>query len=200
VFVNAIERIGQPAVPGIIKALSDQDRGVRARAITALGKIRDARAVIPLIRLLDDPDGGIVRSALWALGYHEDNRATDPLLRLWDKGEFRREIAMAFGLIGDKRAVQPIMTALDECIGEAKETGSWHQQDMTMLRYVEALKGLGDPRAIPLLKSLLEAGPQRTKVGAKYTLAEEAANALRSCGVQVEGDIDKGGYRIVAEP
>jgi len=199
-FVDAMEKIGKPAVPRTIEALSHRDWQVRGRAITVLGRIRDLRAVDPLIRLLDDPV--IARSAVWALGYHRDKRAVDPLLRLWDEGEFRREIAMALGLIGDKRAVHPIMTALDECVGKAKETGNWHQQDMTMLSYVGALKGLGDPGAIPVLKSLLEAGPnpQRTKVGAKYMLADEAAGALRSFGFQVEGDINEGGYRIVAEP
>jgi len=200
-FADAIERIGKPAVPHTIEALSDRDHGVRARAITALGKIGDTRAVDPLIRLVDDPDRGIIRSVVWALGLLRDHRAAGPLLRLWDKGEFRREIAMALGAIGDKRAVQPIMNALDQCVDDAHDTGNWHQQDMTMLRYIGALKELGDPTAIPLLKRLLEAGPhpQRTKVGAKYMLAEEAADALRSFGFHVEGDIDEGGYRILTE-
>jgi len=151
---------------------------------------------------VDDQDRGIIRSVVWALGLLKDHRAVGPLLRLWDKGEFRREIAMALGAIGDKRAVQPIMNALDQCVDEAHENGNWHQQDMTMLRYIGALKGLGDPKAISPLKRLLGAGahPQRTKVGAKYLLADAAAEALRSFGFQVEGDIDEGGYRIVAEP
>lgn len=201
-FADAIEKIGKPAVLHAIEALLDQNREVRARAITALGRIGDVRAVDPLIRLVDDSEAGIVRSALWALGRLRDNRAVDPLLRLWDKGEFRREIAMALGAIGDKRAAQPIMNALDECVNEAHENGNWHQQDMTMLRYIGALKELGDAKAVPVLKRGLEAGahPQRTKGGAKYLLADAAAEALRSFGFQVEGDIDDGGYRIVAKP
>jgi len=201
-FVDAIEKIGKAAAPQTTEAPSDQDRQVRARAISALGRIGDARAVDSLIRLLDDPDAGIVRSSVWALGRLSDNRATDPLLRIWGKDQFRREIALALGTIGDKRAVEPIMSELDEHVVEAQRTGNWHHEDMTMRSYIGALRQLGDPRAVPLLKRLLEAGahPQRTKAGAKYLLAEAAADALRAFGFQVAGDVNEGGYRIVAEP
>jgi hypothetical protein len=43
----------------------------------------------------------------------------------------------------------------------------------------------------------LNSGPQTTKAGKEYLLAEEAARALRSQGVEVAGDREKGGYRVI---
>lgn len=53
--VEALVKIGEPAVKPLIKALKDEF--VRAEAAQALGKIGDARAVKPLIQALKVDDG-----------------------------------------------------------------------------------------------------------------------------------------------
>lgn len=200
VFVEALLRMGKPAVPALVEGLAEPDKRIRIRAITALGRIRDKRAVDPLIHCLDDSETAVKCAAVWALTPLADHRAADRLLRLWDEGECRRQVAVALGAIGDKRAVQPVMVALKECADSAQSTGNWNRSAFTMRSYASALGELGDSRAIPLLKDLLECGPQRTKVGESYLLAEAAADALRDLGCQVEGDREEGGYRVVSEP
>jgi spermidine synthase len=71
-----------------------------------------------------------------------------------------------------------------------------------MREYVSALGDLRDESSIPTLKAMLLAGPQvASKTGGrKYLIADAAARALRSLGLTVEGDRDKGGYRVVEGP
>jgi len=69
-----------------------------------------------------------------------------------------------------------------------------------MLACAHALGQLHDPEAIAVLKVALEAGPQRTKVGHAYFVAEAAAGALRRFGFRIEGDTVKGGYHIAGAP
>lgn len=67
-------------VPGLIKALGNNDLDVRWRAAAALGEIGDARAVEPLIVALRDPHGWVCKEAIVALGKIGDPRAVEPLI------------------------------------------------------------------------------------------------------------------------
>jgi HEAT repeat protein len=76
---GVLVKIGSAAVEPLIEALQDEDREVRKRAILALGRMRDTRAVEPLIAALDDRMAiGEVAKALEKIG---DVRAADPLAR-----------------------------------------------------------------------------------------------------------------------
>ena len=68
-------------IEGLIKALDDSDEDVRLKAVEALGKIGDARAVEGLIKALDD-DIDVRREAVKALGEIGDPRAFDALSEL----------------------------------------------------------------------------------------------------------------------
>jgi HEAT repeats/PBS lyase HEAT-like repeat len=203
IFVDTLEKIGKPGVPALLDALTDPDTPVRLRALTALARIRDARAVEAVLRLLEDPDQQIARTAVWALELLKDERAVEPLLSVWNKGLFRQEVAAALGFQRDKRAVRPLVAALEGCLAEAKRTGNWNNQEGLMVACAQALGQLRDPEAIAVLKIALEAGPQPTKklpAGQSYRVAEAAGGALRNFGFRIEGDMDKGGYHIVADP
>jgi hypothetical protein len=90
------------------------------------------------------------------------------------------------------------MAALGECVSKAEETGNWDVNSWTMRGYAGALGRIGDKRAIPILNRALHAGPQRTKAPTPiYLVAEAAAQALRSLGVEATGDRTKGGYQVV---
>jgi hypothetical protein len=199
-FVFAITKIGTPAVPALIDGLSREEPLVRTRAATSLGRIGDKRAVEPLIGVLDDTQPGVLRAAVWSLGRLADRRAVEPLLDLWNQqgGADKSGLAWALGHIGDRRAVEPIMVELEACVRRAQQEENWDRNDWAMHSYAGALGQIGDPRAVPLLRETLAAGPQQTKVGTPiYLVAEAAADALRSLGVEVEGDRIKGGYRVV---
>nr|MDJ0632665.1 HEAT repeat domain-containing protein [Xenococcaceae cyanobacterium MO_188.B29] len=65
--VGALSEIGQPAVPTLIAALQDEDYRVRSSAVGALGEIGKP-AVPALIAALQDDDYRVRSSAVGALG------------------------------------------------------------------------------------------------------------------------------------
>jgi HEAT repeat protein len=68
--VDAIARIGEPAVPVLVQSLSDPDPGVRAQAARALARMGVAAkpAVPDLVKALHDSDEGVRIAAARALG------------------------------------------------------------------------------------------------------------------------------------
>lgn len=65
---TALGQIGGAAVEPLIRALKDEDVGVRLIAASALGDTRDARAAEPLNQALKDEDGNVRRAARESLG------------------------------------------------------------------------------------------------------------------------------------
>jgi len=111
------------AVEPLIAFLSSEDDYLVRDAASALGKIGDPRAVVPLIELLRlraVPEGeGIWSSdprceAATALGLIGDRRAVEPLLRaLSDERDSLRTLsAIALGKLGDRRAIPALRKAL----------------------------------------------------------------------------------------
>ncbi|MEA1869480.1 MAG: HEAT repeat domain-containing protein [Euryarchaeota archaeon] len=82
--VDALVSIGEPAVLPLIKALENED--MRAGAVEALGRIGDERAVLPLIDALIDEDREVRWGAAGALGKIGDTRAVGPLIHALAKG------------------------------------------------------------------------------------------------------------------
>jgi HEAT repeat protein len=66
-ITGALISIGQPAVPGLVKALFDQNRAVRRASAMALGKIGNKRAIPPLQVALKDSDPGVRKLSAQAL-------------------------------------------------------------------------------------------------------------------------------------
>jgi HEAT repeat protein len=64
----------------LIAALKDKDSSVRSGASSALGSIKDVRAVEPLIAALKDEDSSVRSGAAGALGSIKDARAVEPLM------------------------------------------------------------------------------------------------------------------------
>jgi len=52
--VEALVKIGKPAVEPLLEELANEEKDIRERVVWALGEIGDARAVEPLIALLED--------------------------------------------------------------------------------------------------------------------------------------------------
>jgi hypothetical protein len=67
---DSLGRIGAPAVPELIRTLSNPDPQLRRRAASVLGRIGpDAALAVPeLIRLLDDPNPDVRHAAARTLG------------------------------------------------------------------------------------------------------------------------------------
>lgn len=66
-ITGALIKIGRPSVPGLIKALFDNNRAVRRASAMALGKIGAERATSALEVALKDSDPGVRRFSQQAL-------------------------------------------------------------------------------------------------------------------------------------
>jgi len=64
---DALSKIGEPAVPGLITALEDPIPSVRVQAARALVRIESHQAIPALIQALDDPEAAVEYYAWEAL-------------------------------------------------------------------------------------------------------------------------------------
>lgn len=107
---------GDPgAIPLLIKALSDFDKGVREQAVLALSNIGKA-AIVPLKNALDDPKWETRYRAVEALGKIADQQVVSPLIKaLNDERDHVRYMA-AKGLreIGDSDSLEPLAALLND--------------------------------------------------------------------------------------
>jgi len=126
-----VEKLKQKnKVRKLIKILGDPRHEIRASAARALGEIGDARAVDTLIAMLDNRDErrGVVIAVSDALARIGDPRAFDPLASQLP----RDYAARALGILGDQKAVGPLLGALAK---------TEHADDRVAA--VEALSALG---------------------------------------------------------
>lgn len=75
---DALEKIGRPAVPFLIKTLQEKDPITRSLVCDLLGKIGDRKAVGPLKKMLKDEDWGVRVSAREALNTLEKREGEIP--------------------------------------------------------------------------------------------------------------------------
>ncbi|MFX1554537.1 MAG: HEAT repeat domain-containing protein, partial [Promethearchaeota archaeon] len=104
--IEALGRIGAPAVRSLITSLRNEDGSMRWAAAKALQEVGDP-AVRPLVAVLGDGDVNVRQSAAWALGRLGIPQATEPLKALLQDQELsvRRVAARALEQI---RAAEPM--------------------------------------------------------------------------------------------
>jgi hypothetical protein len=113
-FTDALVAIGQPSVAPLIQVLGSSESPITQRcAVDALGAIGGTRAVGPLIEALAVET--LTDAAGYALALIGDSRgkaaAVAPLIGClnWDNKPMSQEnAARALGLIGDRKAIQPL--------------------------------------------------------------------------------------------
>jgi hypothetical protein len=143
-------------VKSLIRALGRQ--GVGHQAAEALGKSRDARAVLPLIKTFQDSiEREYTRQKSAKAHYRYEKEIT-----------FREKAAEALGKLGDIRAVDPLIRALKT-----------NEMDLFKIS-AKALGRLGDPRAIsPLLEVVGRKWPPRNVFSkSDYIYPDEPVVAL----------------------
>ncbi len=111
--MDELVKIGKPAVPALLQALTGESRRAQYMAAGALGDIKDPRAVEPLI---------------WALGVSSQ--------------ETRRNAAYALGKIGDARAARPLIRLLNDPEKEVRRFAEWalRRTDRTGIAFTELVK------------------------------------------------------------
>ncbi|HEY8368950.1 MAG TPA: HEAT repeat domain-containing protein [Thermodesulfobacteriota bacterium] len=86
---DALGRLGAPSdaarervIPALIEALDDEAPRVRAAAVSALSRLRDARTIGPLAGRRADPDAEVRHAVACGLGGFDDPLAVDALVDL----------------------------------------------------------------------------------------------------------------------
>jgi HEAT repeat protein len=112
-------------LPKLIAALDDPDIRSRLRAIEALGRTHDPRALHPLLNVLHSEDRQMRAAAAEALGHLGDPLAVADLLEVMDMDEWpltRAAAALALGRIGHADAAFPLQRSFrdrDNMVSEA---------------------------------------------------------------------------------
>ncbi|HPM42997.1 MAG TPA: HEAT repeat domain-containing protein, partial [Candidatus Omnitrophota bacterium] len=100
---SALIKIDIPAVPELLNTLSSHNDNARRLAAMALGRIKDARAVLPLIGLLRDSSEPVRKEAAEALGRMQDPRALEGLIELLAESKLHTIIINAVKNIEDPK-------------------------------------------------------------------------------------------------
>lgn len=169
--VDALVKIGNPAIPGLLSALKDKNYYVVRGAIRTLFAIK-YRAIVPaLIKTLDNKSNYAKEAAASALGGIGDKAAVRPLLRALNHPstspitDMRRRHSWKHRLrLGELDVDAPYPTsAIIDALGKLNDPeavpaliGRLHDYDWVVLSAVTALGNIKDPRAIPGLMEILD--------------------------------------------
>jgi HEAT repeat protein len=164
--VRAVVALGDSrdphAIPALLDALSEYDRHdgssrVNTRASDALAKMGEP-ALLPLIAALherrDHPDDSWRRN--WvadALGMLGDPRAVEPLIMALDDVDVRESAAEALGRIGDIRALESLERLLP--VAQATAWAAIFSHVAWAIRQIRDLHGLPIPSAHEAHRDLL---------------------------------------------
>ena len=179
-----VDRKDASVLPSLEAWLSHEDRHQRGNAAFVFGRLGDPRGFQVIADMLADrsdrPEGqGIPTAssdgryrverqiaadryyAAKLLGELRDPRAVPILVTLLMDKEVNSTVPWALGQIGDKRAVGPLLEALDE------------DNPSTRVRAIYALETLNAKEALPRLTPLLD-DPRKSNFGAQVSVAEAA--------------------------
>lgn len=168
---RALQRIGAPAIPELLKALYNDDwvgseRSGRRRAAQTLGYMRDRAAVAGLVKALVEAGDDVRPSVVLALGYIGDPAAVPGLVRTLreDPVTMAREWAAdSLERIADPSAVPDLV-----------EAGLGDPASMVRGKSANALGAIGDEAAVPGLMQMLRDRDD--------WVASRAAGALKCIG------------------
>jgi HEAT repeat protein len=150
-------------ITGLLKALQDENQGVRVVAVQGLAKLKDPRTDDALKKATQDPDWEVCKEALSALV--KSGRDMDAMLQAirFNSAELRELAASRLGDAGGPKAVEALLTAVSD------------EEELVRLRAVSALGKLKDPSTISVLQQATEdKDPQVSKA------AQTALDAIRS--------------------
>jgi HEAT repeat protein len=145
-FGTVVQAIGSPAVPGLIGAFHQENRGIAAeRAAAVLTKIGPA-AIPGLAAAIDDKRWFVQREVARQLGQIGTAAAVPPLQALLRRTDIRvmQEAVSALARIDDPAAGRALHMVLKATAGEARAA------------VIASLIDLKDPRVVPMLAKVLD--------------------------------------------
>ena len=141
----ALGKIGDQRVAlPLISALRDENWRVRSNAAFAFEVLKEPAAREPLLLALEDNNVNVRNGAAIALASIGGPRVLDRLIEhLKNDAAARPDVAIALGRLGDRKAVEPLINALDD------------EDDFVRTVVAGALGVLKDARAIdPLIEAI----------------------------------------------
>jgi HEAT repeat protein len=111
---TALAAIGEAALASLLAALTHTDWLVRLHAVEALGKTKSPEAVASLLSVLfNDQDRAVREDAIRALGQIGDARAVEFLVTAMQTPGMRPLAVEALGRIGDRSALPVLIAVLE---------------------------------------------------------------------------------------
>jgi hypothetical protein len=142
---EAVVAQGEAAIEPLIQALKDQNLFVRLHSAIALSKLGAQQAIEPLQQALDveDENSDFCLTATVALGRLGDEETIQYCLEGLEDldSDERAGSAIALGLIGDKRAIDPLIRRVKE-----------DPNNIVRCYAAAALAEIGDVVALPVLE------------------------------------------------
>ena len=114
--VEALQRIGQPAIGPLISALATGSAGIKQRAAEVLSRMNGTDAAGPLIGVLEGSNADAAAWAAVALGQIGDPRAVPPLIAALDSESQALRRASVKALKKFELAVPEAKAALQQCV------------------------------------------------------------------------------------
>ncbi|MCA9052186.1 MAG: HEAT repeat domain-containing protein [Planctomycetaceae bacterium] len=145
--LDAIVKVGDPAIPTLIEMLESSSEPANTHAVLeVLGRMRNERAIPTMLRYLDDPSLVIRRTVAESLAAIGGAKSTGGLFRCLDDAD---EVVRMHVLRGIIRSPDPrYVNALTKVLHDPSED--------IQLAALEAIGACGDKRSIPCLRPYLE--------------------------------------------
>lgn len=208
-----VDLFDNPPSPDFLK--SDESLRLRCTAASALGKLGNSAAIIPLMSVLNNRDENyrLRLAAAESLGKLGDDYAVKPLIEILsderEKSVYLKEsVAKALGMLGDIRAIEPLIEAL-----EAKR-GIRDKFNFLKEQIIEAIGRIGQPyRKVSdsLIRALQDEAPS-IRLAAVETLGSlgdsSCLESVRACIFDTDDNVAKaavcatyhlGGERVIRE-
>lgn len=164
--IDSLRSRGVASWPDLVAVLNDRSAGDdRHRACWLLGRIKDERALGPLADALHDSDPRVRGEAARSLGALDSSQAVPWLITVLQTdgdADTRKAAAFALGLLGDPRAIDPLLAKLAETTEEPRVRGS----------VAEAFSWYKDRRAVPHLIAVLSDSSVEVRFWAAFALGE----------------------------
>jgi HEAT repeat protein len=147
---------GVRSLHDVLARLRDRDTNIELRRVClwAVGQLRDKSVARELLAVFDEADRTRYWEAAKSLGFIRSKRVVKPLVSLLYRStdaNTRSAVVYALGLIGDKRALTPLMEVLRN-LKEESSVRAHAAEALAFLRKTEAVP--------PLINSLKDESPE----------------------------------------
>jgi HEAT repeat protein len=140
--------------------------------------IKATAAIEPLLQILETENIKLKRAAVLVLGVCLDSRAFEPLIKLLPIKAIRREVIVALGNLGDKRAVSYILPYLQdphlETVVQDFFFFDFGRDPLTTIgmQTIQVLGKLANPQAVEILIACLTTEHREIRASAASALAQ----------------------------